>query len=216
MLLPALIACCALASLLFLGFAIQAFHRVRFVAMGVHLVVSGLFVALAAAVGFLGMNLLTYQRLTHEQVVLEVTFKKEGERQFRADLTYPDGAKQSYPLRGDEWQVDARVMKWHGLANLLGFDTVYRLERISGRYGDVASERTAERTVHSLASSERFDVWAEVREWKRWLPFIDALYGSATYLPMADGALYQVSVSQSGVLARPLNQAARQAVSGWK
>jgi len=32
---------------------------------------------------------------------------------------------------------------------------------------------------------------------------------------MADGALYEVRVSQTGLIARPLNQAARQAVGGW-
>jgi hypothetical protein len=33
---------------------------------------------------------------------------------------------------------------------------------------------------------------------------------------MADGALYEIKVSQSGLLARPLNQAARSAVGGWQ
>jgi hypothetical protein len=32
---------------------------------------------------------------------------------------------------------------------------------------------------------------------------------------MADGALYEVTVSQSGLIARPLNDAARDAVVGW-
>jgi hypothetical protein len=32
---------------------------------------------------------------------------------------------------------------------------------------------------------------------------------------MADGALYEIKVSQSGLIARPLNQAARAAVGGW-
>jgi hypothetical protein len=41
------------------------------------------------------------------------------------------------------------------------------------------------------------------------------MYGSATYLPMSDGALYEIKVSQSGLVARPMNQAAREAVSGW-
>jgi hypothetical protein len=33
---------------------------------------------------------------------------------------------------------------------------------------------------------------------------------------MADGALYEIKVSQSGLLARPLNQAARAAVGSWQ
>jgi hypothetical protein len=48
------------------------------------------------------------------------------------------------------------------------------------------------------------------------VPWVDALFGSATFVPMADGALYAVSVSQSGLIARPANQAARNAVAGWR
>ena len=36
-----------------------------------------------------------------------------------------------------------------------------------------------------------------------------------TYLPMADGALYDIKVSPTGLVARPLNQAARDAVGSW-
>ena len=50
----------------------------------------------------------------------------------------------------------------------------------------------------------------------RWLPFVDAVYGSATYLPMADGARYEISITQSGLIARPLNQAAEAAAGAWR
>jgi hypothetical protein len=44
---------------------------------------------------------------------------------------------------------------------------------------------------------------------------VDAVYGSATFLPMADKAAYAISASQTGLIARPLNEAARNAISGW-
>jgi hypothetical protein len=59
-------------------------------------------------------------------------------------------------------------------------------------------------------------LWYLAREYKQWVPWLDALYGSAAYVPMADGAAYEVKVSQSGLTARPLNQAARSAVGGWQ
>jgi hypothetical protein len=139
-----------------------------------------------------------------------------GERHYRATLTYPSKLTQSFVLRGDEWQVDARVLKWRGLANIAGFDTVYRLERIGGRYRDIDSERGAPRTVHVLNEPARIDAWELARRYREYVPWVDALSGSATFLPMADGALYQVSVSQSGLVARPLNQAGREAVTGWR
>src|SRR5205807_973281 len=83
-----------------------------------------------ACAGLLGFNLLSYERLTHEQHALEAQFTRVGEQQFDALLTYPSGVTQRYALRGDEWQIDARLLKWRGITNVLGFDSAYRLERI--------------------------------------------------------------------------------------
>ena len=41
-------------------------------------------------------------------------------------------------------------------------------------------------------------------------------YGSATYMPMVDGATYTVSVSSTGLLARPSNDIARKAIGEWR
>jgi hypothetical protein len=101
------------------------------------------------------------------------------------------------------------------LANVLGFDTAYRLDRISGRYASIDDERSLPRTVYSLTQPERVDLWELAHRYRSWVPWIDALYGSATYLPMADGARYSISVSQSGLVARPVNQAAVVAVGDW-
>jgi hypothetical protein len=101
------------------------------------------------------------------------------------------------------------------LANLLGFDTAYRLDRISGRYTSIDDERSLPRTVYALNQPERVDLWALAHRYRSLVPWIDALYGSATYLPMADGARYAISVSQSGLIARPVNQLAIAAVGDW-
>ncbi|MCD6042631.1 MAG: hypothetical protein K0R40_2234, partial [Burkholderiales bacterium] len=59
------------------------------------------------------------------------------------------------------------------------------------------------------------DLWAVLRK-HDYIPLADALYGSAAYVPMAEGAEYLVSVSTSGLVVRPANDAARKAVGGWK
>jgi hypothetical protein len=205
----------ALVGLLFLIASVRRMRRRAFGSCAFHGASSLAFFLAAAALALLGVNLLTYQRLTHEQPAVRASFARGGEQQFNATLTYPSGEVRGYVLRGDEWQIDARVLKWRGLANLVNFDTAYRLERISGRYSDIERERTAPRTVYALHPPEHIDAWALLRAWHEYLPWADALYGSATYLPMADGAAYEVSVSQSGLVARPLNEAARLAVGGW-
>ncbi len=216
MLLYAVIAVCGLAGLLFLIFAARRWRQRRLLGGSFHALVGVCFLLAAVAAGMLGFSLLTYERLTHEQPAAEILLSRMGEQRYLATLTYPSHLKRTYELRGDEWQIDAKVIKWSGLANIAGFDTIYRIDRISGRYGDIDSERGARRTVYALNEPARIDAWELARRYRAYLPWVVALAGSATYLPMADGALYQVSVSQSGLIARPLNQAGRAAVSGWR
>jgi hypothetical protein len=168
--------------------------------------VCGLALVAAALLSFgIAANLHTYARLTHEQPIAQLAFEQLAEQRYRATLTgQPSGEVRELVLRGDEWQLDARVLKWHGWANLLGFDARYRLERISGRYREIAQERSAPRSVYELGDARGVDVWALAQAHPRWLPFVDAVYGSATYLPMADGARYEISLGQSGLIARPL------------
>jgi hypothetical protein len=216
MLVETIIAVCAAISLAFFALAIRRLRRRRLMSCTIHSLSGLVFVLAGACAGLLGFDALTYHRLTYEQPALDLLFSQRGERDYDVLLSYPAGATRRFELRGDEWQVDARVLKWHGFADIIGFDTVYRLERISGRYRDIGSERAAARTVYALNDRETFDVWDLARRYKQWVPWVDTLYGSATYLPMADGARYEIKVSQTGLVARPLNQPAQQAIGGWR
>ena len=211
----ALIAVCALFGLLIFVAAIRRLRRRRVLGGMAHGAAALIFLLAAVCAVLVGTNLRTYQRLAYEQPAAELQLTKDGDRQYGAVLTYPDGQRDSFLLRGDEWQVDARVLKWHAFANLVGFDAAYRLERISGRYARLEDERNLPRTVFDLQAPSRVDPWELVHRYRSWVPWLDALYGSATFLPMADGALYEIKVSQSGLVARPLNQAAREAVGSW-
>jgi hypothetical protein len=162
-------------------------------------------------------NLQTYQRLTYEQTIGEVSLRGLGATRFEARLDLEDRPlPQTVELLGDEWQIDARLLKWRGIANLLGLDTLYRLERISGRYRDIDAERLEPRSVHSLADNPGIDLWSLTQRHQRWLRLADAVYGSAVYVPMADGARYTILVSQSGLLVRPANEIAKNAIQGWE
>ena len=211
----ALIVVCGLLGLLFFVAAIRRLRRRRVMGGMAHGATALIFFLAAACAVLIGSSLRTYQRLSYEQPAGELQLSRVANRQFDAVLSYPDGERANFPLRGDEWQVDARVLKWHAFANLVGFDTAYRLERISGRYSHIEDERTEPRTVYDLHAPGRIDPWELIHRYRTWVPWMDALYGSATFLPMADGALYEIKVSQSGLVARPLNQAAREAVGSW-
>ena len=174
-----------------------------------------LFLALAALAIALAMNLHTYQILVQDQPVAEVRFEALGPQYFRVYLLPVAASSQVLELRGDQWQIDARVLKWHGLANLLGMKTAYRLERLSGRYSDVQQERQGIRSVYRLDNDKGIDLWALVQKSERKLPWLDAVYGSAAYMPMVDKAQYQVSISNSGLVVRADNAIAQKAIDDW-
>ena len=213
--LNALIAILGLIGLLLLIVAVRRF-RVANVGSGVFSAAAAMvFLLLAAAVFALTLDLRTYQRLTSEAPAGELDLARVAPHQYDAVLTYPNGTVAVFFLRGDEWQVDARILKWQAAADLIGFDTAFRLDRISGRYTKIEDEQGQPRTVYQLHPPETIDLWDLARRYHRWLPWVDAVYGSATFLPMADKASYEISASQTGLIARPLNEAARSAISGW-
>lgn len=172
--------------------------------------------AVAVILLLLSSNLRTYQRLVYEMPVAQVSFEQISSRQFLAEVfNVRTGERIRYQLFGDEWQLDARIITWHGVATVLGLDPRYRLQRISGRYTDVRQEISSQRSVHNLLSEERIDLWSFVRDYQQWLAWIDVTYGTAVFLPMVDSASYSVAISRTGLIARPANRVAEEAVGQW-
>lgn len=172
---------------------------------------------LATAVILLAYDIFRYKQIMLEQVVATIDFKKIGEQHYEALLVDSKGTEQRFTLHGDQWQLDARLVKLKGYLSTFGVRPGYRLERIGGRYYDLQQEHSATRTVYALNESlYGVDAWKWINKYPEWMPIIDAVYGSATYLPMADGALFEVSLSHTGLLARPLNASAEEAVNAWR
>lgn len=173
-----------------------------------------------ASVGGAGMILLgsifSYSQLTDEQTVSIIEFSENAPGIYTARLMIDGQRDQLLPISGDEWQIDARVVSWTPPATILGLEPIYQLERLSGRYSDVARERSETRTVHALSEDRPLDVWGIARRFPILMPGVDAYYGTATYLPMADGARFEVNLSRDALIARPINEAARNAVGSWQ
>ena len=164
----------------------------------------------------IGANLYSYNRLTYEQPIAELHFQELGKQQYELNIFYPlKKNAENFILNGDEWQIDARIIKWHGWAQLLGLNAQYKLERISGRYTDIEEEQNNHRTVYALSPKDEIDYWKLVYKYKKYVPWIDAYYGSATYLPMSDNARYMVSLTQSGLIARAIDDEKKENVQSW-
>jgi hypothetical protein len=215
-LLVAIAATGGIVALLLAAAAVRRLRAWKFGRGAVYLLCAAMVAALGVGGAMLAASLHTYARLTHEQEAARAVLRALGPQRFELLLVRTGEPAQRFELRGDEWQIDARVLKLRGMGTLLGFDTVYRFERLSGRYADNDLERKAPRSVHALSPQGALDLWQLLKKTHGYVPLADALYGSAAYVPMADGAQYVVSVSATGLLIRPLNDAAQKAVGGWK
>lgn len=186
----------------------------------------GVFLALGAVVGLLGLNIQTYHRLTDERLVATVELREKGPQLYDAIVTEAPaedgtaGAVHTFEVHGDEWRLEARTLKWKPWASVLGLDSQYRLDRFSGRYTETVDEQTRERSVFDLRPQRRtgIDFLPVARKAAEYAPLVDIPeYGQGVYMPMADGARYKVSIlSTGGLLPRTDNEEAARAVAGWR
>jgi hypothetical protein len=169
---------------------------------GVALLTALALLAGAALCGALGVGLSGYRALTREELAATVRTVPTGPKAFQAQFAFPDGRVASYALAGDQFAVEAHILKWHPWANLLGLHTAYELDRVTGRYASLEDEQQRPRTVFSLAPERAIDVF----EWRGrlpWLaPLVDAEYGSSTFTRADRVATYEVRVSTTGLLVR--------------
>ncbi len=201
---PLLAVGCIAVGLGILLLCVRALSRRRVLRAGMLALTSLLLVAVGAGFATLDVAARGYTALTREEVAARIRVVPSGEQRFRATFELPDGRRSSFRLAGDELYVDAQILKWRPLVNLLGLHTAYDLDRVAGRYHDLHDERELPRTIFSLARERRVDLFAL----RRRLPFldwlVDAEYGSASFVVADRPAWYELRVSTSGLLVRPV------------
>lgn len=180
--------------------------RRRQLLRGIGSLLSGLLLfALATLAGAVSVGVQGYRALTAEEVAARVRTEPTGPQRFRATVELPDGRVGRYDVSGDQLYVDAHILKWKPIVNLLGLQTGYELDRVGGRYAGVADERQQPHTVFPLGPERRVDVFGFVRRHPRVLaPLVDATYGSGTFVGADRPGLFEVRVSTTGLLIRPL------------
>ncbi|MBN1576456.1 MAG: hypothetical protein JW913_07890 [Chitinispirillaceae bacterium] len=143
-----------------------------------------------------------YRNLTREELAATVVVEPAGKQQFNARFTLPDSTVSLFTIAGDLLYVDAHILKWHPLLNLLGVHTTYELDRVGGRYHSLGDEQTRPRTVYSLSKTRVLNMYHLRRRLAALKPLLDAEYGSATFTQAEKAATLRIMVSTSGLLVR--------------
>ncbi len=194
----------ALVGAISLLLAVVAFRRRSYLG-GASGVLGGLlFLTIAALCGTISIATQGYRALTREVVAARITTQPLARQRFRVRVVFPDGRDTTYDLAGDQVYVDAHILKWKPIANILGLHTAYELDRIGGRYFELEQERVSARTIFSLKGAKPVDMFSLRTRYALFAPFLDAEYGSGTFATADRPMEYEVRVSTSGLLIRPI------------
>ena len=166
------------------------------------LLAAALCLALASLCGTITIGIRGYRALTQEVLAATIQTEPLGNGHFRATVTLADSTLHMFDLAGDAVYVDAHILKWRPVVNLLGLHTAYELDRIAGRYRALGDEQTRQRTVYSIARQKPIDAFDLARRYWLLRPLVDAEYGSATFINATEPATYEVRVSTTGLLVR--------------
>jgi hypothetical protein len=160
--------------------------------------------ALLFLIGALTTGLHGYSALSREDLAARISVRPTGEQRFEARFAFARGQTAVYELAGDELYVDAQILKWKPIVQLIGLHTLWSLDRVAGRYRSIEQERSAPRTIYPLSREPVVSLF-ELRRRFGWLaPFYDAEYGSASFVAVNGPAEIELTVSTSGLVLRPV------------
>jgi hypothetical protein len=208
----------AVLAVIFLLLAVFHTARGRFGHGGFH-AGSGVVLGLAAlCAGLIVLSTQTYARLTAERPVAEVTVAAlhPALQSYAVTVRRLDGTGlvTSCTVQGDEWLMSAAVQKWRPWMNILGLDSTYTLDQIANKYFSAARGNGRRITACDLEGSP--PAWLP-RGLTQWLmdraQASQRHFGSAVYMPLTDGAIYRVVMTQTGLNADAVNPIARDAVA---
>jgi hypothetical protein len=185
------------------GIALFRAHVGSFLTQGI---IALLFITTGALLGSIALGIQGYQTFTREEIAANVTISPIAPQRFTAILHHKDGRIEKFIISGDELYIDAHILKWQPLANLIGLHTAYELDRIGGRYRDIEQERTAERSLYLISQNKTVNLFSLRQRYTFLALLLDAKYGSATFIPATQATEYQLRVSTTGLLMREINE----------
>jgi hypothetical protein len=196
----------AFLAVVFLVLGLLAIRRDRILGMAVSLAVGLLLLTSAGLCATIAVATRGYRAFAREEVAAVVETRPTGAQSFTALVRFPDGREKSFSLSGDQLYVDAHILKWKPLASLLGLHTAYELDRVAGRYLRIEDERSRPRSAFALSEEKPVNMYTLRRRFPLFRPLVDAEYDSVTFVLAERRATYEVRVSSTGLMIRPVGE----------
>jgi hypothetical protein len=166
----------------------------RWAAAG-HLLLAGTAATAVAGAWPLAAYLAEYDAWAAELPVAEVFFEQTGSSRFRATLTrMPSGRMQVFELTGDQWRLDLRTVRWSERLAPLGPQPRHRIERLASRQAQSGQPAAVHELTSAGAPMPRLGRLGSARG----TPLLEARDLTGPWQPMANGARFQVRLTDAG------------------
>ena len=182
------------------------------------LAAGGVLAGVAGASAVLSLALQNYWRMSYEKPLLEVGIRAidPAEKRYAVTIRHLDGEQppQICDVQGDEWLLSARVQTWKSWVGMFGANPTYTLDQVANKYVSALEANGKPITACALNAAQQPSAYVPP-QWTAAMTSLalveDRRFGSATYMPLADGAVYTLLMTTSGLNAEPTNDAARAA-----
>ena len=205
----------ALVGALMLFGGIGRVFKAKFTSGIFRVVFGGVALAGAAIFGLIGLNLQTYAQLTKERLAGQVVLTKAAGADaftYNASVDLADngklrGAPVDFEVKGEHLRIEGPVLKWKGWANVLGLDSVFRVDHVEGVYVDTDCQNRFYAGRQDLnekgGPQDQFTSIRNLGESWKLVNAADVLYVDGPRVPMADGAVYNIKATQAGFELEP-------------
>ncbi|RDD81038.1 hypothetical protein DVJ77_14410 [Dyella tabacisoli] len=157
-------------------------------------------IVLTVLLAVAGASLRGYHVLNEQTPVAEINARILSPQRWALTLHGSDGSTRQLQLSGDALRMEAVLLRWQP-GVFASLPPLYRLERVVGRYDDLAQAAAA---PVSLTDADALDVQGLQREYPQWLPTVDAVNDNGVFLPLVDQGHYSLHVMRDGTLvAKP-------------
>lgn len=134
------------------------------------------------------LDLFSYSQSEPQQPLATVSMSEKSPQLYSLELVDVNGEMRILEMAGDQWQLDVRVLK-------VGPYSSYKLDNISGRYLSLEQNDKDIQTRHALWAEGVNSLWLMVDGLVKKLPFTAETLQKVAYVPMTDGAIFQVYLS---------------------
>jgi hypothetical protein len=160
-------------------------------------------VALVLLLSLFSVSYFGYSNLTSETRIAELSFTQIDTDEYLVNLATGDFCEvRSFAVLGDQWRLDASFLKWKYWAAALGFESKYRLDRLEGRYANVAMQNNRSGLSHKLGEPTLLDIARFSEGLGQFNFFADAAYGSSTFHDIDATQIYDVYKTPTGIISR--------------